>query len=150
MHITRILQKNLIRGLPRFIRKRLVRSRLQPLDLDLADITFRPAIDLEDYLNCFRLLHDVYVQAGYIQPSETALRIIPHHSNPESKVFLGCHGNCKSGQTPVYTISLFPDSKKGLPMDEAFHTELDRLRDQGRRLAEVGVLPPIPRSGKGT
>ncbi len=132
------------RKLPGFIRQKIIRSKLPALSLDLDDIIFRPAVSADDYIKCFRLLHDVYVQAGYAESSETALRIIPQHSNPASKIFLGCHVNHEFQRTPVYTISLFPDSDEGLPMDSGFKPQLDILRNQGRAIAEVGCLVSNP------
>ncbi len=138
------IKNQLFSKLPGFIRRKIIRLKLPALSLDLDDIIFRPSISPDDYLKCFRLLHDVYVQSGYAEPSETALRIIPQHSNPASKVFLGCHLNDDYQVTPVYTISLFPDSDEGLPMDAGFKRELDILRNQGRSIAEVGCLASNP------
>ena len=59
-------------------------------------------------------------------------------------MFLGCHINGDSQRTPVYTISLFPDSDEGLPMDAGFKSQLDNLRNQGRSIAEVGCLTSNP------
>ncbi|MDA3788009.1 MAG: N-acyl-L-homoserine lactone synthetase [Desulfobacula sp.] len=144
MSKVKYLTNQLCSKLPGFIRRKIVRSKLPALSLDLEDIIFRPAVSLDDHIKCFRLLHEVYVRSGYIDPSETCLRIIPQHSNPASKVFLGCHVNGDSQRTPVYTISLFPDSEEGLPMDEGFKSQLDTLRNQGRAIAEVGCLASNP------
>jgi hypothetical protein len=110
---------------------------------------FRPAVSFDDYIKAFRLLHDVYVDAGYIDPSPSALRIVPHHSHPESRVFLGCRLTSNGRRIPVYTISLFPDSDQGLPMDVAFKDPLDDLRRQGRNIAEVGCMAANPAYKKG-
>ena len=104
----------------------------------------RPAVSVEDYIRCFRLLHDVYVQTGLTDPLPIPLRIVPHHSDPESKVFMGDFRHGQSMQLPVYTISLFSDNEQGLPIDEAFQKEVDILRKQGRRLVEAGCLASNP------
>jgi hypothetical protein len=144
MQPIKYIKNQLLNKLPWGIRGKIVRSKLPAFSLHLEDIIFRPAISIDDHIKCFRLLHDVYVQAGYTEPSETALRIIPQHSNSVSKVFLGCHTNGDSQRIPVYTISLFPDSDDGVPMDAGFKSQLDDLRNQGRSIAEVGCLTSNP------
>lgn len=138
------LTNHLCSRLPGFIRRKIIRSKLPELSLDLEGIIFRPAVNLDDYIKCFRLLHDVYVKSGYAEPSTTALRIVPQHSNPDSRVFLGSQLNHEAQRTPIYTISLFPDSDEGLPMDNGFKKQLDILRDKGRSIAEVGCLASNP------
>lgn len=130
-------------NLPEDLRKKIIRNNLPGFKLNQDDLIFRPAETLDDYIKSFRLVHDVYVESGYIDPSPTALRLVPQHSNPETKVFLGCT-NCNNVRTPVYTVSLFPDSAAGLPMDNCFKKEIDRLRNIGRRVAEVGCLASNP------
>ncbi len=144
MTLIKYLRNRAYSKLPGFIRRKIVRSKLPPLSLNLEDIIFRPAVSLDDHIKCFRLLHEVYVESGYTDPSETALRIVPQHSHPASRVFLGCHTGGDSRRTPVYTISLFPDSDEGLPMDQGFKRQLDGLRKQGRAIAEVGCLASNP------
>lgn len=138
------IKRRLIRKLPNPIRGRIIRSHLPDFRLSLEGILFRPAVTLEDYIMAFRLLHDVYVESGYIEPAPNSLRVVPQHAHPDSRVFLGCRTDSGDRKTPVYTISLFPDSEDGLPMDTAFGAQLDRLRDQGRTLAEVGCLASSP------
>lgn len=138
------LKKQLIKKLPKYIRARVTRHLFPPVTLNLENIVFKPAETFDEYIKSFRLVHDVYVDAGYIEPSSSALRIIPHHSHPDSRVFIGMY--CNGDQDiPIYSLSIFPDSKEdGLPMDLAFKDELDRLRAQGRSLAEAGCLASEP------
>lgn len=142
------IQKQLIEKtlfyLPAPLRKRIVRAGIAPLQADIENIVLRQAISIEDYIKCFRLLHDVYVEAGFTKPATVPLRIIPHHTDPESKVFLGYWTDSQAVQTLIYTVSLFPDNEQGLPMDAGFKKEVDALRKQGRRIAEVGCLASNP------
>lgn len=149
MHTIKKLKFTIIKQLPQKLRCRLTRSTLPALNPNPEDIFFRPAEEVDDYIKCFRLLHDVYVQAGYSKPSETALRITPHHSEPKSRVFLGCIKDNGLNRTPIYTISLFPDGDLGLPMDMAFKKELDILRSKGLKLAEAGCLASNPSYRRG-
>ncbi len=143
-NLSRKYKKKVIKRLPESLRQKLIRSQIPGIRLNLESVLFRPALSPDDYTTCFRLLHDVYVQAGLSDPSSTAMRIIPHHSNPSSKVFIGFYEEPDSKQIPVYTVSLFPDSDDGLPMDAVFNSELDGLRKQGRKIVEVGCLASNP------
>lgn len=140
------LRRKFCKKLPKIIRSKVMRHLLPPLSLNLENIIFRPAETFDHYVKSFRLVHDVYVDTGYIAPSSTALRIIPHHSHQDSRVFLGMYCDDEQEQEkPIYSISLFPDSEEeGLPMDMAFKGELDKLRAEGRVLAEGGCLASDP------
>ena len=147
--IKKLLRKICVNHMPASVRRAFIRSTLPEFHLDLQGIVFRPAVSFDDYIKAFRLLHDVYVDAGYIDPSPSALRIVPHHSHPDSRVFLGSRLTANGRRIPVYTISLFPDSDQGLPMDVAFEKGLDGLRSQGRTIAEVGCMAANPAYRKG-
>ena len=130
--------------MPANVRKRILRSGLPAFQTSLEGIVFRQALSIEDYIYCFRLLHDVYVCAGFTKPSRIPLRIIPHHADPESRVFLGSLTDSEDEKMPIYTASLFPDNQHGLPMDLGFKRQVDQLRDKGRKLVEVGCLASHP------
>ena len=150
MNILNTLSKSLLPCMPAYFRKRIIRGKLSDFQTNLEDVTFREASSIEDYMSCFRLVHDVYVEAGFIQPANPPLRIVRHHSNPEARVFMGCLKNNKAEKAPIYTVSLFPDNEQeGLPMDCGFKRQVDVLRNQGRRLVEVGCLASHPLYRKG-
>ncbi|WP_321493802.1 N-acyl-L-homoserine lactone synthetase [uncultured Desulfobacter sp.] len=149
MNILNSLSKSLLCYLSPGFRKQIVRAALPTFETNLDGITFRPAFDTEDYTNCFRLLHDVYVGAGFSNPSRIPLRIVPHHSDPKSRVFLGSLTDNSGETVPIYTASLFPDHEQGLPMDIGFKREVDVLRNQGHNLVEVGCLASHPLYRKG-
>ena len=149
MNISKILSKSLLPYLPAYFRKRIIRGCLPDFQTNLDGFTFCMASSVQDYLSCFRLLHDVYVDAGFIQPSSIPLRIIPQHSDPEARVFMGCLKDDQGENVPIYTASMFPDNDQGLPMDSGFKREVDVLRNQGRRLVEIGCLASDPLYRKG-
>ena len=134
---------------PTDFRKSRICENLPNFQNTLDHVTFRKASSFEDYISCFGLLHDVYVQAGFITPSIPPLRIIPHHADPEAMVFMGCLANDQAENMPIYTASMFPDNKQGLPMDSGFKRQVDVLRNQGLRLVEVGCLASHPVYRKG-
>jgi len=149
MNISNILLNSFLPCLPTDFRKRVIRRTLPEFQTNLDNITFCEATSIENYMSCFRLLHDVYVAAGFIQPSFPPLRIIPHHSDPESRVFMACLTDKQDENRPIYTASIFPDNEKGLPMDTGFKRQVDELRNQGRRLVEIGCLASDPIYRKG-
>lgn len=149
MNISNILSNSFLPCPMTESRKRLNRGGLPDFQTNLDSVTFRKASSADDYISCFNLLHDVYVDAGFIEPSTPPLRIIPHHSDPESMVFMGCLPDDQAGTVPIYTASMFPDNKQGLPMDTGFKGQMDVLRDQGRRLVEIGCLASNPLYRKG-
>jgi hypothetical protein len=59
----------------------------------------------------------------------------PHHLLPQSRTFVAV----LQGQV-VATLGLFPDSPCKLPLDCAFNQEVERLRTNGKRLAEIGMF----------
>ncbi len=145
MKLSNPLLNALLFCLPSYFRKRIIRGGIPHFQTNLEGVTFCEASSIEDYISCFKLLHDVYVDAGFIQPASPPLRIIPHHSNSESRVFMGCLTDDPSEKTLIYTASLFPDNEQeGLPMDIGFKRQVDELRDQGRRLVEAGCLASHP------
>ncbi len=81
------------------------------------------------------LVHDVYVRAGHMLPHPSGIRIGPHHLLPQSRTFVAA----LEGEV-VATLGLFPDSPCKLPLDCAFAQETDRLRINGKRLAEIGMF----------
>ena len=103
--------------------------------LDTPAITI--AQDVDDFLQAFHLVHNVYLSSRYLPRAKPeGLQCGLHHLLPETCVFL-----FRSSRTVVSTMTLFPDTPQfGLPMDAIYRKEVDVLRAQGRRVAEVGSL----------
>jgi hypothetical protein len=101
----------------------------------LDGLTFKMAKSKSELEQAFRLVAHCYLEKGYITESDAKLRIKLQHALPEAAIFVG-----KLGDRVVATASVFPDSELGLPADSIFQAELDALRSQGRRLAELGAL----------
>lgn len=121
--------------LPEFIKKRIIFSNIPDLTKPPKNIEFSIASSYDDYDECFRLLHDVYVDANFIEASYPPVRIVEQHNDPQTAIFNGkCDGKI------IYTSSLFPDNEFGLPIDIGFKKEVDALRNQGKKLAEIGCL----------
>jgi len=121
---------------------RIRRSALLDANLEALD---RPSIKiaetLDEYMQAFTVLHDVYLASGYLSaPSPYGISFGLHHLLPKSCVFI-----FKSYLTVLSTMSYIPDTQRfGLPMDDLYKPELDRLRDSGRKIVELGSLATLP------
>jgi hypothetical protein len=87
-----------------------------------------------------RLVHDQYVARGYMRAHPSGQRRSPHYALTTTRVFVATRGPHVVG-----TVTLIEDSPLGLPMDEIYGADLDRLRAQRCRLAEVSALAAHPR-----
>jgi len=121
---------------------RIRRSALLDANLEALD---RPSIKiaetLDEYMQAFTVLHDVYLASGYLSaPSTYGISFGQHHLLPKSCVFI-----FKSYLTVLSTMSYIPDTQRfGLPMDDLYKNELDKLRDSGRKVVELGSLATLP------
>ena len=120
-----------------------MRERIKIDVEDAAAYMFKIADEKEEYESASRLVHDKYVQKGYMTPTESGLRLSLRNALPETTTFIG-----KKKDTVVSTLTLFQDSEMGLPMDAIYKEELDQLRRQGRKIAEVGSLAVHPSISK--
>jgi len=137
------IKRKIYKVLPRKFKLKLLRSLLPEFELDLEDIVFRCAETYEDYLSAFNLVYNVFVKTGYVRRSTVPFRLSPHHCNEDSRVFIGIHQD-KNIKKLIYSISIFPDSENGLPMDTVFQKELAPLRSEGRFIVEAGHLAADP------
>lgn len=101
----------------------------------------RQVRDRDELTRALELVHDNYVRCGYIKPSPSGMRLNIHYIAPTTRTFVTVLDN-----KIIATISLFCDSPLGLPMDDLYGAELLPLRQQGRHIAEVGMLADGGRS----
>ena len=91
------------------------------------------ACTLEDLRFAYRLVHDVYLGTGFIQPEPAGMRLRIFESTPEMATFVA-----KADGRIVGVLSVVADSAElGLPSDAAFKGELDSLRAPNVRLCEI-------------
>lgn len=95
----------------------------------------------KDYFHALKLVQDIYKEEGYVNPENDTgpCRLLKNHYYDKTAVFVG-----KKGDEIAFTVSLFPDSPWGLPMDDIYKKELDQLRSKGRKIGEVGCLATHP------
>jgi hypothetical protein len=110
-------------------------------DKKMSQYGFKAADCIQDYFTALKLVQDVYIEEGYVNAHEVSspCRILENHFFDKTAVFIG-----KKNEKLIFTVSLFPDSPYGLPMDAIFGKELDLLRAQGRKIGEVGCLATHP------
>lgn len=137
------IKRSVYKILPKNVRNRLLPYMLPQINLDLDQISFRTANTPNEYLAAFNLVYKVFVDRGFVQPSSAPFRLAPQHCNPDSRVFIGVAKETNIERL-IYSVSLFPDSDKGLPMDDVFSPQLDELRGQGRFIVEAGHLAADP------
>ncbi|MDC0666197.1 N-acyl amino acid synthase FeeM domain-containing protein [Nannocystis radixulma] len=119
----------------RHARHELIRARARVHEVPPGAFRVRLAQDAHELQVAFTLLHEAYAERGLEPTGDKKMRITPHHVLQESLVFVAYEGD-----RPVGTISVTCDSPVGLPLDKDYRAEIDRLRDAGARLAEVGSL----------
>lgn len=127
--------KPFLQLLPNPIRGTIFRNRFK-INYHKDDHTvFKIANTLSELEGAYRLVHDVFVNAGYIDPHPLGLRVKTHNALPETTTFIA-----KYHEKIALTLTLYPDSQLGVPMDSVYKRELDQLRKKGRAIAEVGAL----------
>lgn len=126
-------------GLPPSLFAKKLRNRIK-ISTDLANgYRFKIVQEKDEFEGACRLVHDQYVQKGYMERRKSGMRLSLFHALPETTTFIG-----KKNGLLAYTLTLFQDSALGLPMDSIYREELDMLRAQGRKIAEVGALAAHP------
>ena len=131
--------KKMFMKMPDVLKGPILRNQISIDESKLDGTTFEIADTIQKLENAYRLLHDVYVEEGYMAPHPSGMRITHHSLLPKTTTFVGTHY-----EQIVLTMTLFPDSEAGLPMDSQFSRELDELRMAGRYIAEVGSLASDP------
>lgn len=98
-----------------------------------AEIRIVRATTLEELHDSYSLVHEVFLDEGYIRPFPGGLRMRPFEALPATATFIA-----KAGGKIVGVQSLIPDTQGlGVPSDRAFRTELDSLRGDGKLVCEA-------------
>jgi GNAT superfamily N-acetyltransferase len=95
--------------------------------------------DTQDELEaCFRILHDAYVAAGFMQPDPSGLRVTIYHALPTTTTLCA-----KWDGQVVGTISMIREGVFGFPLQSIFN--LGQVRAKAGRIAEISALAIDPR-----
>ena len=112
------------------------------------DVIVRIAQSENDFIESFRLLHDIYVDQGYQKPNQERLRWLFQHMLPSTTVIIA-----EKQGVVIGTISLIRDNPSGLPMEKTCDLSTFRTKKGGAPLTEVcnlAVHPEYRRHNKGT
>lgn len=103
----------------------------------VGDVEYTMASSREDVERAAALVYQEYLRHGYILPQyyRSGLRLTLHNALPGTTTFVARHQHAI-----VASVTLIPDSPLGLPMDTAYQADVDRLRQAGRRICEIGQL----------
>jgi hypothetical protein len=124
--------------IPKVIRHRYYRMAYARLPRNLPEnISFELARSQEDLEAAFRLLHDAYVEQGFMAPHYSHMRLTIHHALPTTMILVA-----KINEVVVGTVSLMCDNPLGMPMEKVF--DLSQLKQSGLRGAELSCLAIHP------
>jgi hypothetical protein len=100
------------------------------------DIRVNFAAERAEWEEAYRMVAHNYKSRGYEPADARGLRFTAFHALPDTATFVARH----EGRV-VATLSLVQDNTLlGLPMESIYGEEIRRLRQEGRRLAEVTSL----------
>lgn len=100
-------------------------------------LTISLARSKEDLEAAFRLLHDVYVEIGFMEPHPSGLRLSVYNAIPQTSVAVA-----KMNGKVIGTLSLIRDNPLGLPLDQSIDTGF--YRKPGWQVGEVSGLAVSP------
>jgi hypothetical protein len=129
--------KKIIKHLPKSIRYPIFRNSLHlPKEIP-KNLKFKLVSNEIEFFDALKVLHDCYVDRGYMNPDPLGIRITPYHLLPSTLMAIATWDD-----KVVATMTVVRDNKLGLPMDNIFN--LSSLREQGEVLAEVSALAIHP------
>ncbi len=131
----------------RQFQKSELRDMIRIDEREAREYMFHRAKNSQDMHDALKLVQDIYIQEGYVDKRTVTgpCRVLKNHLYEDTAVFVG-----KKNGDIIFTVSLFPDSPWGLPMDAIYEKELGRLRSRGRQIGEVGCLATHPDHRTGT
>ncbi len=127
--------------LPRKLRHAIYRSFVEIDAKPDPGLAFKIASTRDDLEACFRLLHDAYVNEGFMKPDPSGLRATLYHALPTTTTLCAT----LNGEV-IGTLSLIRESPMGFPLQAIF--DLTEVRALGGQIAEVSSLAVHPRFRK--
>ncbi|RIX45496.1 MAG: GNAT family N-acetyltransferase [Rhodocyclales bacterium GT-UBC] len=129
--------RKMISSLPRNMRFAIYRSFVDCDPTPDARLELKIAETRDELEACFSLLHDAYVDSGFMQPAPSGLRVTIYHALPTTTTLCA-----KWDGRVVGTISLIRESAFGFPLQKIF--DLSPVRQKEGNLAEVSALAVHP------
>ena len=129
--------RKMIAALPKEARFAVYRSFVDCDPAPSERLQLRIAQTKEELEACFRLLHDAYVESGFMQAHPSGMRVTIYHALPSTTTLCA-----KWDGEVVGTISLIRESAFGFPLQKIF--DLSGVRQKEGNLAEVSALAVHP------
>lgn len=92
-----------------------------------------------EFKSAYRLVYREYLKKRYCRPSKSRMHYTFHCFLPDSRTFF----LEKSGAF-LGTLTLIPDSPCGLPIENVFPEEVQKIRSAESRIAEISLLAIDP------
>jgi GNAT superfamily N-acetyltransferase len=138
--VHRVLRR-MLASLPRETRFAVYRSFVDCDPAPSDRLQLKIADTREELEASFSLLHDAYVDAEFMKPDPSGMRVTIYHALPTTTTLCA-----KWDGEVVGTISLIRESAFGFPLQKIF--DLSGVRLKGGNLAEVSALAVHPRFRK--
>jgi len=125
--------RRLISWLPRSQRFKVFRSFADCDPAPTPRLILKIAETKEELEACFSVLHDAYVDSGFMKPDPSGMRVTIYHALPTTTTLCA-----KYDDQVVGTISLIRESELGVPLQQIF--DLTAVREKEGNIAEVSAL----------
>ncbi len=126
-----------IAGLPRDWRFAVYRSFVDCDPSPSDRLELKIAETREELEACFTLLHDAYVESGFMKPDPSGMRVTIYHALPTTTTLCA-----KYDGVVVGTLSLIRESALGFPLQSIF--DLSGVRQKEGNIAEISALAVHP------
>lgn len=127
------ITRRLISWLPREQRFKVFRSFADCNPAPSSRLVLKIAETREELEACFAVLHDAYVDSGFMTPDPSGMRVTIYHALPTTTTLCA-----KYDDEVVGTISLVRESALGVPLQRIF--DLTPVREKEGQIAEVSAL----------
>ncbi len=131
--LTRVLIELLHKLKFKSVLKFIMTRRLDLINESSSRYTFKLAETIDEFEQAFAILHDCYVEEGYMQANEAKLRITAYHLLPTTTTLI-----CKDGDKVIATISIIKRGEFGIPADAILNIN-DHI-SIGESIGEVSSL----------
>lgn len=131
--LVHLVIRKLLSCLPRDQRFRVFRSFADCNPAPSSRLVLKIADTKDELEACFRLLHDAYVDSGFMKPDPSGMRVTVYHALPTTTTLCA-----KFDDKVVGTISLIRESALGVPLQKIF--DLAVVREKEGQIAEVSAL----------
>ena len=101
-----------------------------------SNLIARIAANRRDLVGAFELVYSAYSAKGYVRPHPERMVYQPVFGLPSSRTMVAA----VPGDDIVGTLSIVGDNRFGFQLETTYRDEVQLLRDEGRKLAEITCL----------